>query len=92
MLTLYDEGEIKFIIWSQILIVKSQWLLCVQPALIQMAVFACTVYVFHMVVRRVIVLSYCGDPEFNARPHRNRLGIFGLYSTGLGHEPGADSS
>jgi hypothetical protein len=27
-----------------------------------------------MVVRRVIVLSYCGDPEFNARSHRNRVG------------------
>ena len=39
-----DEGEIKLIIWSQILAVKAQWLLCVQPALIQMAVFACTVY------------------------------------------------
>lgn len=44
-----------------------------------------------MVVRRVIVFSYSGDPEFNARPHRNRVGVFGLYSTGLGHEPGADS-
>jgi len=44
ILLLYDEGEIKFIIWSQILTVKAQWLLCVQPALIQMAVFACTLY------------------------------------------------
>jgi hypothetical protein len=49
------------------------------------------IYVFRMVIRRVIVPSYCGDPEFNARPHRNRMGVFGLHCTGLGHEPGADS-
>ena len=46
ILVLYDEGEMKFIIWSQILTVKTQWLLCVQPTLIQMAVFACTVYLY----------------------------------------------
>ena len=44
ILVLYDEGEIKFIIWSQILTVKAHWFLFVQPVLIQMVVVACTVY------------------------------------------------
>ena len=81
----------EFIIWSQILTVKHigysmynllqyRW-----QSFCLYSVFVCFVW-----LSAEWLFPYCGDPEFIARPHRNRMGVFGLWSSGLGHEPGAD--
>jgi hypothetical protein len=42
ILILHGEGEIQFVIWSEISAIKTQWLLVMPPALIQMLVISRT--------------------------------------------------